>query len=84
MFTTEKTDLEQNFIFEFYDDDNNLGFLSGMNSVHDNKYEDRVFNFDFTIPNGFIIQLSSCRWQKINYFDQVSYSLLKLHTLSEI
>ena len=72
MFSTELTELDQNFLFEFYDDENNLGFLSGMSSVHDNYAEDRVYKFDFTIPNGFTIQLSSCHWQKINFYDLAS------------
>ena len=67
MFTTETTVIEENFIIEFYE-----GFLSGMNSVHNNYYEDRTFTFEYTIPSGFRIQLSSCRWEKINNFDQVS------------
>jgi len=70
--TTPETTFDATFIFEFVKGDDELGFLSGMYSYHDNGFEDRVFTFEYTFPSDHKIKFGTCKWETANDFDLVS------------
>ncbi len=70
--TTPESKFDETFIYEFINENDELGFLSGMYSYHSNDYEDRVFSFDYIFPSDHKVRLGTCKWELVNGFDLVT------------
>ena len=49
---------------------NEFGYLSGMQSFHNNHHEDRKFQFFYTLPIDYKIE-KNCQRRTANGYDQV-------------
>lgn len=79
--TTPESRFDETFIFEFINDNDELGFLSGMYSFHDDEYEDRVFSFDYTFSNDHKVRLGTCRWEQVNELDSVKLNFIQNYVI---